>query len=83
MLSPDFDENELKNLNVAEAYATVMSLSYVDEENVETIRNAVSNLGPEYVNTFYSVWAHGDSDRLQKVAELQMTPSKQEGGHRR
>lgn len=83
VLSPDFDENELKNLNVAEAYATVMSLSYVDEENVETIRNAVSNLGPEYVNTFYSVWAHGDSDRLQKVAELQMTPSKQEGGHRR
>lgn len=83
VLSPDFDENVLKNLNTAEAYATVMSLSYVDEENVETVRNAVSNLGPEFVNTFYSIWSHGDSDRLQKVAELKMTSSMQAGGNKR
>lgn len=83
VLSPDFDENVLKNLNIAEAYATVMSLSYVDEENVETVRNAVSNLGPEFVNTFYSIWSHGDSDRLQKVAELKMTSSMQAGGNKR
>ena len=76
VINGDYDINDYKNLNVSESYATVVSLSQVSEEHVEIIRDFIENLGPEFVNTFYSIWSHGDKERLEKVAELQMTSSK-------
>ncbi len=82
VINGDYDMNDYKNLNVSESYATVVSLSQVSEEHVEIIKDFISNLGPEFVNTFYSIWAHGNKDRLEKVAELQMTSSIKKGGKR-
>ena len=82
VINGDYDINDYKNLNVSESYATVVSLSQVNEEHVEIIKDFISNLGPEFVNTFYSIWAHGDRERLEKVAELQMTSNVKKGGKR-
>ena len=82
VINGDYDINDYKNLNVSESYATVVSLSQVSEEHVEIIKDFISNLGPEFVNTFYSIWAHGDRERLEKVAELQMTSNVKKGGKR-
>ena len=79
VINGNYDINDYKNLNVSESYATVVSLSQVSEEHVEIIRDFIENLGPEFVNTFYSIWAHGDKERLEKVAELQMTSSIKKG----
>ncbi len=82
VINGDYDMNDYKNLNVSESYATVVSLSQVSEEHVEIIKDFIENLGPEFVNTFYSIWAHGDKERLEKVAELQMTSNVKKGGKR-
>ena len=82
VINGNYDINDYKNLNVSESYATVVSLSQVSEEHLETIRDFISNLGPEFVNTFYSIWSHGNKERLEKVAELQMTSSIKKGGKR-
>ena len=82
VINGDYDMNDYKNLNVSESYATVVSLSQVSEEHVEIIKDFIANLGPEFVNTFYSIWSHGDKERLEKVAELQMTSSIKKGGKR-
>ena len=79
VINGDYDINDYKNLNVSESYATVVSLSQVSEEHVEIIKDFIANLGPEFVNTFYSIWAHGDKERLEKVAELQMTSNVKKG----
>ena len=79
VINGNYDINDYKNLNVSESYATVVSLSQVSEEHVEIIKDFIANLGPEFVNTFYSIWAHGDKERLEKVAELQMTSSIKKG----
>ena len=60
------------NLDIGEKYATIVSLSYVDEDNLEKVRNFVEKLGDESLATFDSLWAKGDSSRLEHIAELRM-----------
>lgn len=67
------------DMNPAEKYATAVGLSAVDEQNLETVRNFVSNLGPEIRATFDTLWTRGDEKRLEKIAELKITEF-QEGG---
>ena len=57
-------------MNIAEKYATAVGMSAVDEENLETVRNFVSEMGAEICATFDSLWVYGNEDRLEKLAEL-------------
>ena len=59
-------------MNLAERFATAVGLSSVDEKNLETVRNFVARLGGEIRGTFDNLWIHGDENRAERIAELQI-----------
>lgn len=72
VISGNYTDQDL-NMNPAEKYAIIVSLSYVKEENLEIVRNfVINNLEQEYLALFDSLWTHGDSLRLEKILELRM-----------
>ena len=60
------------NMDLSEKYATAVGLTYVDENNLEEIRDFVIKLGPEICAVFDVVWSRGNEKRLEKIAELKM-----------
>ena len=69
VINENYSEEDIQSLNTAQRYATTMGLSQVDEENMEKVRNFVTNLGVEFGAIFDSLWAHGDEKRLERIAE--------------
>ena len=59
-------------MSLDERFATAVGLSSVDEKNLEMVRNFVSKLGGEVRGTFDSLWIHGDEERAEKIAELNL-----------
>lgn len=68
VLTENYNEEEIYNLNTAEKYATVVCLSQVDEGNYEKVKDFVEKLGKEYIAIFDSLWSKGNKERLEQVA---------------
>ncbi len=73
VINENYNERDIQSLNIASRYATTMGLSQVDEENMEKVRNFITNLGAEFVAIFDSLWTHGDESRLELIAEARLT----------
>ncbi|MEG1312905.1 MAG: ATP-binding protein [Bacilli bacterium] len=71
VIAGNYNENDL-DLDISEQWATTVGLSYVDDINVEKVREFVSKFEPELISVFDSLWTHGDKKRLEKVAELRL-----------
>jgi len=71
VLTGNYSDSDLE-MNTSEKYATAIGLSQVDMENFEVVREFVLQLGEEICATFESLWAHGEEERLEKIAELRM-----------
>lgn len=71
VITGNYSDQDL-NMNPSEKYATIVAVSYVDEKNLDKVRNFVTKLEPEYLALFDSLWTHGDESRLEKIAELRM-----------
>ena len=69
VIEGNYTENDF-NMNLSEKYATAVALSYVDDNNFETVRNFMENLGPEFVSVFDNYWSRGSEERLLKIAEV-------------
>ena len=78
VLKGKYTDRDLE-MNTSEIYATAMGLSQVDEENYEKVREFVLKLGKEPCALFESLWAHGDEDRMEIVAETRLA---NKGGRR-
>ena len=72
VINGNYSERDIQSLNTASRYATTMGLSQVDEENMEKVRNFVTNLGKEFGAIFDSLWTHGDESRLELIAEARL-----------
>ena len=72
VINGNYQESDLE-MNMAERFATAVGLSIVDEENFEIIREFMKKLGPEPRATFESLWARGEENRLEIIAELKMS----------
>ena len=72
VLNGNYDECEIKEMNVSEKYMTAVGLSAVNEENLEEVRNFVAKMGEEILATFDNMWIHGNEKRLEKIAELKI-----------
>lgn len=70
VLTGNYNEMELEYLNAAERYATVMSLSIVEEDDVEKIRDFIEKLGKEFQTLFDVLWAQENEKRLEILSEL-------------
>ena len=57
-------------MNISEMYATTLTLTQVDINNVEKVRNFVMKLGNEFCSLFDSLWIHNDVERLEIISEL-------------
>ncbi len=77
VLTGNYSDLDIQDLNTAERYATVMGLSQVDNDNLEKVRNFVIKLGAEFCSLFDSLWARSDESRLERIAEVRL--SNQEG----
>ena len=69
VLNDSYDNIEM---DISSKYATVANLVRVDEANVQTVREFVSKLGPEFLSTFDSMWVIGSNERLEIIAALRM-----------
>ena len=53
-----------------EKWATVVSLSNVDEEHFEIVRKFLNNTTPELITLFDTLWIKKDSNRIYQVNEV-------------
>ena len=72
VLNGNYTDNDIESLNTAEKYATVMTLSQVSEDNLETVRDFTSSLGKEYTSVFDTLWSHNEEDKLEKLQEIKL-----------
>ena len=72
VLDENYTEEEIESLNISQQHAAALSLSSVDEENVEQIRNFTKKIGPEFVKIFDALWARSDEKRLERIEELRI-----------
>ena len=82
VLNDNYTDEDIESLNTSERYATVMTLSQVDEDNLDKVIKFVTKLGNELTKVFYSLWAHGDEIRLERIMEANLA-SIQEGSIRK
>ena len=72
VLDENYTEEEIESLNISQQHAAALSLSSVDEENVEQIRNFTKKIGPEFVKIFDALWARSNEKRLERIEELRI-----------
>ncbi len=73
VINGNYTEEEVKSLNTAERYATTMGLSQVGIEDIEKVRDFVKGIGAEFVSIFDVLWTHNDEERLERIAELNVS----------
>ncbi len=73
VVSDNYTEKDIEELNTSERYATTMGLSQVDETNLEKVREFVGKIGAEFTSMFDLLWTHNDESRLEKIAELNVS----------
>ena len=76
VINDNYTEQDIQLLNTAERYATTMGLLQVDINNLDKVRNFLSELGKEFCSIFDLKWCHGDEERLELIAELKLTKTK-------
>lgn len=76
VINDNYTEQDIQLLNTAERYATTMGLLQVDINNLDKVRNFLSELGNEFCSIFDLKWCHGDEERLELIAELKLTKTK-------
>ena len=76
VINENYTDKDIKSLNTAQRYATIMGLSQVDEKNLEIVRNFTSKLGSEFKAIFDALWTHGDESRIEIIAELNINKKK-------
>ena len=70
VIKGNYNMREIQGLDTSSKYLLTTTLSQVDENNFYKVREFVSQLGPEFLATFESLWAQGDENRLGKIAEI-------------
>ena len=70
VLSGKANKEDISKLNSSERYATIMTLSLVDDENFREVREFVTMFDPEYVALFDSLWSRGNDKRTKKLMEI-------------
>lgn len=70
VLDGNYDRRVIESMNVSEKYAAVVGLTFADENELETVRKFVFELGPEFCAVFDSLWSRGEEPRLERISEL-------------
>ncbi len=69
VINDNYSEYDLE-MGMSEKYATIVGLSRCNYENLKKVRIFAMKLGSEFCALFDSLWAHGDLERVEKIAEL-------------
>ena len=60
------------DMDLDEKFATAIGLSSCDIKDLKVVREFVGKLGPEIQATFDVLWSHGEEDRLEEIAKLEI-----------
>lgn len=82
VLNGNYNEKYLECMDTSEKFATAVGLSSVEMKHFVKVREFMEKIGAEPRATFESLWAHGDEQRLEYIAELKMAELS-EGGKRK
>ena len=82
VINENYTDRDIQALNTAGRYATTMGLTQVDDDNLEKVREFVTELGAEFGAIFDALWTHGDESKLERLAEAKLAEMP-EGGMRR
>ena len=70
VINYNVQDDDIKEMSIAEKYNLAVGLSVVDKENLEIVRDFVYNVGKEIGATFDTLWTHGNEERLEHLLEL-------------
>ena len=71
VINYNVQDDDIKEMSIAEKYNLAVGLSVVNKENLEIVRDFVYNVvGKEIGATFDTLWTHGNEDRLEYLLEL-------------
>ena len=73
VINENYTDKDIEMLSTAERYATTMGLLQVDANNLDKVRSFLSKLGQEFCSIFNLKWCHGDEERLELIAEAELT----------
>lgn len=71
VINYNVQDDDIKEMSIAEKYNLAVGLSVVDKENLEIVRDFVYNVGKEIGATFDTLWAHGSEERLEYLLEIE------------
>ena len=71
VINYNVQDDDIKEMSIAEKYNLAVGLSVVDKENLEIVRDFVYNIGKEIGATFDTLWAHGSEERLEYLLEIE------------
>ena len=63
---------EMLNMDIAEKYITVGSLTNIDIKYYEVVKCFIEKLGKEYLSLFNLLWSQNNEEKLEMVLEYEM-----------
>ena len=63
---------EMLNMDIAEKYITVGSLTNIDIKYYEVVKCFIEKLGQEYLSLFNLLWSQNNEEKLEMVLEYEM-----------
>ena len=78
VLSGNYTEKELEEMDLGRKLATVSGLLEVESGDMPKVREFVKKLGPEVCKKFEVQWTNGDEERLEQLQEIIMQEEQEE-----
>ena len=67
-----YNEDDIKNMDASEKYATILALTRVDVKNIDRVRKFISIMESEMLGIFDSLWAQNDEEKMEVIAEKRL-----------
>jgi hypothetical protein len=77
VINDNYIKEELE-MRMDEKWATIIELSKAEAKDIMKVRTFVSNLGSELLASFDLLWAKGDQQKMEIIAELRLEPKSEE-----
>ena len=72
VIKGNYNEDNIKNMDASEKYATILALTRVDVKNIDRVRKFISIMESEMLGIFDSLWAQNDEEKMEVIAEKRL-----------
>ena len=72
VIKGNYNEDNIKNMDASEKYATILALTRVDVKNIDRVRKFIFIMESEMLGIFDSLWAQNDEEKMEVIAEKRL-----------